>query len=107
MPFVAKFMIIEIWFLLIVMAAIIISRLITGRINLKGLLHEKNIANKFSPVRIQLLSVSVAVALYYLFKLYKDPTRFPMVNKNVVLLFGVSNLVYIAGKYWALCRTKM
>ena len=107
MPFVAKFMIIEIWFLLIVMSAIIISRLITGRINLKGLLYEKNIANKFSPVRIQLLLVSVAVALYYLFKLYDDPTRFPMVNKDVVLLFGVSNLVYIAGKYWVLCRTEM
>ncbi len=107
MPYVAKFMIIEIWFLLIVMAAIIISRLITGRINLKGLLYEKNIANEFSPFRIQLLLVSVAVALYYLFKLYKDPTCFPMINKDVVLLFGVSNLVYIAGKYRSLYKTGM
>jgi hypothetical protein len=47
MSFIAEFMIIEIWFLLIGMAAIIIYKLTTGRINLKGLLCEKNMANKF------------------------------------------------------------
>jgi hypothetical protein len=107
MSFIAEFMIIEIWFLLIGMAAIIIYKLTTGRINLKGLLCEKNMANKFSPVRVQLLLVSVAVAFYYLLKLFKDPTRFPMVNLKVLLALGGSNLVYIAGKYRALYKIKM
>ena len=100
-------MIIEIWFLLICTAAITIFQLLTGRINLKGLLYEENTSDKFSPVRLQLLLISVAVALYYLYQLFKEPTRFPMVNVGVVLVFGVSNLVYIAGKYWVLCRTEM
>lgn len=107
MSFVAEFMIIEIWFLLIGMAAIIIYQLATGRINLKGLLYEEKMTNKFSPDRVQLLLVSVAVALYYLLKLFKDPTRFPMVNLNVLLALCGSNLVYIAGKYRALYKVKM
>ncbi len=107
MSFVAEFMIFEIWFILIGMAIIVIFQLITGRINLKGLLCEKNMANKFSPVRVQLLLVFVAVALYYLLKQFKDPTHFPMVNINVVLVLGGSNLVYIARKYRSIYRTKM
>jgi hypothetical protein len=107
MSFVAEFMIFEIWFLLIGMAAIIIYQLATGRINLKGLLYEKNMANKFSPARVQLLLVSVTVALYYLLKLFKDPTRVPMDNLSVLLALGGSNLVYIAGKYRALYKIKM
>jgi hypothetical protein len=107
MSFVAEFMIFEIWFILIGMAIIVIFQLITGRINLKGLLCEKNMANKFSPVRVQLLLVLVAVALYYLLKQFKDPTRFPMVHVDVVLVLGSSNLVYIARKYWSIYRTKI
>jgi hypothetical protein len=107
MPFVAKFMIIEIWFLLIGLAVIIVSQLVTRSINIKGLLYEDNSAGKFCPARIQLLLVSVSVSIYYLMELYKDHTRFPMINKYAVLVFGVSNLVYIAVMYWSSYHTEM
>lgn len=104
MPFIAKFLIFEIWIILIGMGTIVAFQMMTGKISLSNLLCNENLTQKLSPARLQLLVVLVAAALYYLFKLYKDPTRFPIINKGAVLAYGVSNLIYIADKYRMLSK---
>ncbi len=98
------FVIFEIWFFLIGMALIVVWQLLTGRINLTGLLYEESATGTYSPARVQLLVTTVATAMYYLMKVLHDPTQFPRIPQELLLLSGGGNVVYLIGKSASLLK---
>lgn len=63
-----------------------------------GLLRAKD--NTLSPGRIQMLMVTVLVALQYLLSTIQDPTHLPDISPNLVAVLGGSQLIYLGGKAW-------
>ena len=98
------FIILEIWVFLSGLAIITAWQLLTGKINLSGLLYEDLVTNKFSPGRVQLLVATLATALFYLLQVLNDPKELPRLSQEMLLLAGGGNLVYLAGKSFALVK---
>ena len=99
----------EIWFLLGNLALVVVYKMLTGGINMKGLLDDKKelLDDKkdkqtagFSPARVQLLIWTLFGAGYYLLLTVKDgyPTEFPEVPQELLALVGGGNLVYLGAK---------
>ena len=92
----------EIWFFLAILALLIGYQMLTGRINTKGLLHDKKDKKTggISPGRVQLLVLTLAGAGYYLLLTIENghPTEFPEVPEELLALVGGSNLVYLGSK---------
>jgi len=63
-----------------------------------GLLRAEN--RTLSPGRIQMLMVTVLIALQYLLSTIHDPTHLPDISPNLVAVLGGSQLVYLGGKAW-------
>lgn len=89
---------IEVWALLIGFLIVITCKLLSGRINLEGLLYDESRSGNFSPGRVQLLVVSLAVAFYYLSKVFQNPQVFPEMPKEMLCLLGGGNFIYLGGK---------
>lgn len=100
----AEFMIFETWLFLAGLALIVTSRLLTGKINLRGLLYEECATGKYSPGRVQLLVVTIVSSIYYLLQTLHDPTHFPDIPPELVLVTGGGNLIYLIGKSSSLLR---
>lgn len=98
------FIILEIWVFLGGLAIITGWQLLTGKINLSGLLYEDLLTNKFSPGRVQLLVATMATALFYLLKVVNDPTELPLLPQEMLMLAGGGNLLYLSGKSFALVK---
>ena len=94
----------EIWFLVMGLALIVVYQILTGMINVKGLLHKKNGDRGFSPARLQLLAFTIAGAISYLFLVLGNPESgtFPDVPLELLLVLGGSNLLYLASKFYSL-----
>lgn len=76
---------------------VVIYRLVTGQINLSGLLTDGETGN-FSPGRMQLLVFTLAGALYYIYLAASNPGQLPQFPQELLFLFGGSQLVYLGGK---------
>lgn len=94
----------DIFLLLGGFALIVFYRMLTGSINLQGLLWEKNGESAYSSGRIQSLVVTLAFAVIYLGLVAKnpDPTKLPEVPQEMLLVLGGSNLVYLGQKAYNL-----
>lgn len=92
----------EIWFLLLGLILVVSYQILTGKINLHGILFEKNGGQKNSPVRVQLLLFTLTGAFYYFLQVLDNPTGFPKVPQELLLILGGSNVVYLGGKSYSL-----
>ena len=106
----------EILLFLGALALIIFYQLLTGRINMRRLLFAKGRAaaspsmqrrtnplierrtSGLSPSRIQLLVVSIGVAIYLLAEVIRDPSQFPEFPFGLLLLMAGSETIYLARK---------
>ena len=99
---------IEIEVFLVALALIVGFQLLTGKINMKGLLIEKTDSGPggFSPARLQMLLVTLAGAFYLISGVTDSihqgtpqfPLQFPTVDSKLLLLLAGSHSVYLGGK---------
>ena len=82
------------------LALIVFYQMLTGRINMRRLLFAKGraAAGDLSPSRIQLLIVSIGVAIYLLAEVLRDPSQFPEIPTGLLLLMASSEAIYLARK---------
>ncbi len=98
----------EILLFLGALALLVFYQLLTGKINLRRLLFAKRQAAAgpatrrwtigLSPSRIQLLIVTIGVAIYLLTEVLRDPSRFPEIPTGLLLLMAGSGTIYLARK---------
>lgn len=89
----------EAWVLLGGLMAVVGYQLLTGRINLRGLLVDKA-KGGFSPGRVQLLVLTVAGAGQYLMSAagHAPDGTMPPVPLETLALVGGGNLIYLGAK---------
>ena len=90
------------------LALIIFYQRLTGKINMRRLLFAKGRSaagpstrrrtSGLSPSRIQLLIVSIGVAIYLLTAVLRDPSQFPEIPSGLLLLMAGSGTIYLARK---------
>ena len=99
----------EIWSFLLGVVTIVAYQLLTGKINMNGLLYEKNSRHGFSPGRLQLLLFTLGGAVYYVLRVLGNPElgKFPEVPNEFLLLLGGSNVFYLGGKFYSLLSEKL
>ncbi len=93
---------------LITLALIVTYQLLAGKINTRRLLFAKGRdsagpstwrrTSGLSPSRIQLLVVTIGVAIYLLAEVMRDPSRFPAIPTGLLLLMAGSEAIYLARK---------
>ncbi len=84
---------------LILLAAILVFRLLTRKIQLAGLLNRKEDAARVSPERVQLLLATLAVSAKYLGSVVHGTTgTMPEVSREWLYLFGGSSGIYASVK---------
>jgi hypothetical protein len=66
--------------------------------NLTGLIRAED--KTVSPGRVQLLFLTVLVALQYLLTTIHDPSHMPAIPSNLVAALGGSQFVYLGAKAW-------
>lgn len=84
------------------LALVVGYKMLTGRINMSGLLDDKK-THALSPERVQLLIFTVLGAGYYLLlAIEQAPSgRLPDFPGEALLLVGGSQAVYLGGKTWS------
>ncbi|MFB3078347.1 MAG: hypothetical protein ACE1Y4_10105 [Lysobacterales bacterium] len=84
------------------LAVIVGFKLLSGSINVAGLLADKE-TGAFSPGRLQLLLATLGGALFYFSQIVSadDPSALPPVPTELLLLLGGSNLGYLGGKIYS------
>lgn len=89
------------------LALIVVYQLLTGRISARRLLSTKGrpglpgaggAAGGISPSRVQLLVISIGVAVYLLAEALRDPSRFPQIPTGLLLLMAGSQVFYLSRK---------
>ena len=90
----------EMWFLLGSLALIIAGQILTGKINTRRMLFEKNGGQNYSPLRVQLLLLTLMTAFYQIMEVLRDPTQFPSLPYEALLVLGGGNLAYLGGKFY-------
>ena len=89
--------------------AVILFRMLTGQINMRGLLYGRMSDGNyyFSPERVQLMIFTIWVGLFYLLDTFEtrvvNPTpetahTLPEVNTPTLALVGGSQTIYLVGK---------
>ncbi len=89
------------------LAAIIAFRLVTGQINLKGLLWGRRSDGSLylSAERVQALLATLAIAMTYLLTAAHSVSgKLPELPAEALELLGLSNVIYLGGKGWVLLR---
>ena len=87
---------VEIEVLLASLAIIIVYKMLTGRINLHGLLSGED--GNPSAARVQLLVATLVAAFAYLSQVIDQPGEFPAVPTWLLLGLGGSQIVYLWSK---------
>lgn len=87
----------ELFILLASFILIVFYQILTGKINLSGLLYDKK-TKVLSPARIQKLVFSVIIGLYYIFLTYKSPESFPELPDALLYLLTGSSAGYLLAK---------
>jgi hypothetical protein len=82
------------------MAAVVVSRLLTGSINTRQLLYGRrnNGDLYFSPERVQLLAITIWIAFNYLLSVLDHPGSLPDISPQTLQLLGGSQALYLGGK---------
>ncbi|MBZ5607152.1 MAG: hypothetical protein LAP38_02755 [Acidobacteriia bacterium] len=92
--------------LLAAFAAVIAGKMWRGDILLDGLLDSKDATGErsFSPARLQLLIITLAVAADYVHQVWISPQRssLPSLSKEVIAALGGSQAIYLGAKWYAL-----
>ncbi len=87
----------EIWVILAGFALVIGYQMISGHINMKGLLIDKK-TKMLSPGRIQLLIATIIFAMYFLANISSEPPYFPEIPEETLWLLAASNSGYLGLK---------
>lgn len=92
----------EMLILLLALIGIIAYKLLVQQINVKGLLLDKTSGRAFSPARLQMLAVTLSIALYYIFLVIdsKDSNRLPDLPNEFLLALAGSHSLYLSGKLY-------
>jgi hypothetical protein len=95
------------WEVLILLAGfygIVIWKISTREIKLNGLFSGDDTSGgeHFSPARVQLITLAVLFAINFLSQVISNPTAFPPVSQEWLLVLGGSSSLYAAGKAQAL-----
>jgi hypothetical protein len=99
----------EMLLLLLILIAIIAYKMLVQEINTSGLLLDKTDRRVISAGRLQLLIVTLSIAIYYLFLVMetKDSGKLPdMPNEFIVALAG-SHSIFLAGKLYDMLLSKL
>ena len=98
----------DILLFLAALALVVVYQLLIGKINVRRLLFAKGRAavgpstgrrtSGLSPSRIQLLVVSIGVAIYLLAAAARDPSGFPEIPIGLLLLLAGSEILYLVRK---------
>jgi hypothetical protein len=84
--------------------AVVAWKLLTGAISLEQLFYgdsrDGNV--QFSPGRVQILIVTLFVALNYMTQVIQHPTGFPEIPQAWLAGMGASHLAYLSGKTHAM-----
>ena len=94
----AAFVRLEMWVFFAALLSLVGFRMLTGGINVRGVLRVKDGSGRLSPGRIQLLLFTVVGAMAYLSGVSGDGTAMPDVPRELLILVGGSNVVYLGGK---------
>src|ERR1700747_2417597 len=88
------------WFGLLGLLVLVAWRLLTGRMNTNALLYARDRDGKlsFSPERVQLLAITLAVAAQYLGQVSQDPSQLPDISPTWLYVLGGSHTVYLSAK---------
>ena len=99
---------IEVLLFLGALALIVFYQLLTGKINTRRLLFAKGRetvgpstrrrTSGLSPSRIQLLVISIGVAIFLLAEAIRDPSQFPEIPTGLLLLMAGSETIYLTRK---------
>ncbi len=103
----ARFIELEFWIVICGLAAVIFYKMLSGGINMDGLLCNKSGRGaewdaSVSPERVQLLVFSLIAALVYVSEVVGSPDRFPALPDALLLLLGASNFAYLGGKAYTM-----
>lgn len=96
----------EMFFVLVALALIIAYRLLTQQINTDGLLRDKVSGRETSPGRLQMLIVTLLIAIYYVAEVLQTQ-KMPDMPRELLLALGGSHLFYLGGKLYALLASKL
>lgn len=99
----------EMMFALAGLVLIIAYRLLTNQINTRGLMLDKTGGRAFSPGRLQLLIVTLVVAVYYLLTVFgnKETGRLPDLPNEFLMMLGGSHVFYLGGKLYGLLASRL
>jgi len=99
----------EMLFLLVALIVMITYRLLTRKINIEGLLLDKTSGRAFSPGRLQLLIVTMSIAIYYVAMVLKtkETGTLPNLPNEFLLALGGSHAFYLSGKLYGLLASKL
>jgi hypothetical protein len=84
-------------------------KLLTGEINLRGLLMgtKSDGTRYFSSERVQLLVAIIAIGFQYVvLASHTASGEMPAIPAGALQVFGLSNAVYLGGKGWMMLRDK-
>jgi hypothetical protein len=108
MTLLIKIMCIEVWVFLAGLAAVLVYKILTGRVRLSGLLlGEEGLLTEerlLSVSRVQLIFITLIAALYYMAQVVNNPTQFPEVPDTLLYILGASNVLHLRSRYNALTR---
>jgi hypothetical protein len=96
----------EAFFLLTALAAVIAYRMLTRQINTRGLLQDKVGGRAVSPGRLQLLVVTLVIAVYCLVGVYQTQ-QLPDIPQELLLGLSASHLFYLGGKVYGTLASKL
>lgn len=96
------------FFLLTLLVVIVGYRLLTGQINTKGLLQDKQdkSGGKFSPGRLQMLIATLVVAIYFVTQVL-ETQKLPELPREFLLALAGSHLLYLGGKTYTVLTRKL
>jgi hypothetical protein len=91
----------EIWFILVGLFSVVGYQMLTGKINVRGLLTDRE-DGTFSTIRAQLLLSTILGAVYFLAQvaqgIAQDPPKLPEVSEELLIALGGSNTVHLLAK---------
>jgi hypothetical protein len=99
----------EMLVLLMILIGIIGYRLLVQQINTKGLLLDKTGGRKISPARLQMLVVTMGIAVYYILMMIdnKEVGKLPDMPNEFLVALGGSQAIYLGGKLHGMLVSKL